>query len=303
MTDASLSVPQRALPSPGAILELSKPVTWFAAMWAFMCGVVSAGEPLLERWAFILGGVLLAGPMVCAASQAVNDWFDRHVDAINEPDRPVPSGRIPGRWALYIAVFWSAASLILGAVLGSWAFVAALVGVALAWAYSAPPFRLKMNGWWGNAAVGFSYEGLAWFTGAAVVLGQLPSPLILAAAIVYSIGAHGIMTLNDFKAIEGDRALGVRTLPVQLGPERAAELACWVMALPQLIVIVGLLWIGAPLHAAIVTLLLAAQVAAMGVLLQDPRGKAPWYNGTGVLFYVLGMLVTALAIAARGGAA
>ena len=86
-----------------AVLELLKPITWFAPMWAFGCGVVSSGVPVL-RGGWSLVGVVLAGPLVCATSQAVNDWFDRHVDAINEPSRPIPSGRIPGRWGLYIAM-------------------------------------------------------------------------------------------------------------------------------------------------------------------------------------------------------
>ena len=43
---------------------------------------------------------------VCGTSQAINDWYDRHVDAINEPHRPIPSGRIPGEWGFWIAVIW-----------------------------------------------------------------------------------------------------------------------------------------------------------------------------------------------------
>ncbi len=78
-------------PSMGAVLELLKPITWFAPMWAFGCGVVSAGDVTTQQWAYVALGVLLAGPMVCGTSQAVNDWFDRHVDAINEPDRPIPA--------------------------------------------------------------------------------------------------------------------------------------------------------------------------------------------------------------------
>jgi chlorophyll synthase len=235
--------------------------------------------------------------MVCASSQAVNDWYDRHVDAINEPGRPIPSGRIPGRWGFYLAVLWSGLSLLLGLALGFWAFAATLVAVFLAWAYSAPPLRLKMNGWWGNAAVGISYEGIAWFTGAAVMLGALPHPLILVLALLYSIGAHGIMTLNDFKSIEGDTKMGVRSLPVQLGPDRAARLACVVMALPQMAVILLLISIGRPVHAGIVLALLGAQVWLMRPLLADPRGKAIWYSAFGVLLYVLGMLASAFAVA------
>jgi chlorophyll synthase len=246
-------------------------------------------------------GIVLAGPLVCATSQAVNDWFDRHVDAVNEPHRPIPSGRIPGTWGLRIAIAWTGLSLAVAAVLGPVVLAAAVVGLALAWAYSAPPLRLKQNGWWGNLACGLCYEGLAWITGAAVMLdGAVPGWPILTVALLYSLGAHGIMTLNDFKSIEGDRRFGVGSLPVQLGPERAAHVACWVMALPQVVVVALLLAWAQPVHAGLVAAALACQVALMVRLLQDPRAMAPWYNGTGVLLYVLGMLVTAFALSAGG---
>ncbi|MEM9171036.1 MAG: UbiA family prenyltransferase, partial [Pseudomonadota bacterium] len=138
----------------------------------------------------------------------------------------------------------------------------------------------------------------AWFTGAAVMLGGAPSGLVVALALLYSFGAHGIMTLNDFKAIEGDTRSGVRSLPVQLGPERAARLACGVMLAPQLVVVALLVGVGKPVHAALVGVLTAAQVALMPRLLRDPKARAPWYNGTGVTLYVLGMLTSAFA--ARG---
>ncbi|NCV70923.1 MAG: bacteriochlorophyll/chlorophyll a synthase, partial [Betaproteobacteria bacterium] len=126
-----------------AAFELLKPITWFAPMWAFGCGAVSSGASPDGRWLLIALGVVLAGPLVCATSQAVNDWFDRHVDAINEPDRPIPSGRLPGRSGLYIAIAWTILSLAVAPLLGPWGFAAAALGLLLAWAYSAPPLRLK----------------------------------------------------------------------------------------------------------------------------------------------------------------
>ncbi len=301
---AKPSAPPATKPSvtkPGAtdwraVATLLKPITWFAPMWAFACGAVSSGVPLGHRWPLALAGMALAGPLVCATSQAANDWFDRHVDAINEPDRPIPSGRIPGRRGLHIAVVWTLLSLCVAALLGRWAFGAALVGMALAWAYSAPPLRLKRNGWWGNAACGACYEGLPWFTGAAVMLGALPDARIVVMAALYSVGAHGIMTLNDFKSVEGDQQTGIGSLPVRLGVERAARLACWVMALPQVVVIGLLLRWGHPYQASAVVLLLAGQAVLMQRFLGSPRRLAPWYNGTGTTLYVAGMLVTAFAI-------
>jgi len=287
-------------PSAAAVLELLKPITWFAPMWAFACGIVSSGRPMDGRWMLVLAGVALSGPLVCGTSQAVNDWFDRHVDAINEPNRPIPSGRLPGRTGLMIAIACTVLSLLVAAMLGRWAFGAAVVGIVLAWAYSAPPVRLKRNGWWGNLACAACYEGLPWFTAAAIMAGALPNWRIIAVAATYSVGAHGIMTLNDFKSVEGDRQMGVNSLPVLLGVERAAGFACLVMAVPQIAVVGMLLGWGHPVHAAAVVVLLLVQVVLMRRFLRDPRGLAPWYNGTGTTLYVVGMLVAAFALRSAG---
>lgn len=296
MTQTAVSSAAPTRPSLATVVELLKPITWFAPMWAFACGVVSSGVPITDRWWAAILGVALAGPLVCGTSQVVNDWFDRHVDAINEPNRPVPSGRAPGRWALYIATVWTALSLAVAAVLGPWAFAAAVVALLFAWAYSAPPTRLKRNGWWGCAAVGICYEGVPWFTGAAVMMAAFPDWRIIALAALYSLGAHGIMTLNDFKAVEGDRQLGLRSIPVQLGVDRAAKLACVVMAVPQVVVVVLLFAWGREVYAAAVACLLVAQFFLMARLLRDPEGQAPWYNATGTSLYVIGMLVSAFAV-------
>ena len=289
-------------PALSTVAELLKPITWFPPMWAFGCGVVASGVPLADRWGLALLGILLAGPLVCATSQAVNDWFDRHVDAINEPQRPIPSGRMPGRWGLYIAVAWTALSLLVALALGPVGFAAAAAGLLLAWAYSAPPVRLKRNGWWGNAACGLSYEGLAWITGAAVMAaGAMPSERSLLLALLYSIGAHGIMTLNDFKSIEGDRKMGIGSLPVLLGVDGAARTACFLMAGPQAVVVVMLVEWGAVGHALGVAALLAVQIGLMLRFLAAPRERATWYSALGINFFVIGMLVSAFALRAAAG--
>jgi chlorophyll synthase len=297
MTRSALTVGVEARPALSAVVELLKPITWFPPMWAFGCGVVSSGIPVAGKWPIIIAGVALAGPLVCATSQAVNDWFDRHVDAINEPDRPIPSGRIPGRWGLYIAVAWTLLSLFVAAALGPWVFWAAGAGLLLAWAYSAPPIRLKQNGWWGNLACGVCYEGLAWVTGAAIMLaGAMPDWRIFLLAALYSAGTHGIMTLNDFKSVEGDRQMGVGSLPVRLGVNNASRVACLAMALPQAVVVLLLFSWGHPWHAAGVGVLLSVQLAMMVRFLQKPSERALWFSALGVNFFVLGMLVSAFAL-------
>ncbi len=283
------------------MLRLIKPITWFPPMWAYLCGLVASGAAFSGHWGVVIIGVLLAGPVVCGMSQAANDWCDRFVDAINEPDRPIPSGRIPGRWGLWIALAMTVLSLAVGSLLGPWGFGATIVGIAAAWAYSAEPIRAKRSGWWGPGLCGLSYETLPWFTGAAVLSAGAPRIEVIIIALLYGIGAHGIMTLNDFKALEGDRQMGLNSLPVTLGPVRAAKLACWVMAVPQVVVVGLLAYWNHPYHALGVAAVLLAQLAAMRVLLRDPRGKAPWYNGTGIVFYISGMMISAFALRTVGG--
>ena len=297
------SVPAIATPFPAArdVLELLKPVTWFPPIWAFMCGVVSSGVPIVERWPFLIAGVLLTGPLVCGTSQAANDWFDRHVDAINQPERPIPSGRIAGRWGLWIAIAGTLLSVLVAWATGPWVLGATCLGLVCAWGYSAPPFRFKVSGIWGPAVVAMTYEGLTWFTGASVMAGALPAAHVLIILALYSAGAHGIMTLNDFKAVEGDRATGLRSLPVVLGIDRAARVACGVMVMPQGVVVVLLAVWDHRVGAGIVAVLLLGQTVLMRRLLGDPRGQAPWYNATGTTLYVFGMLASAFGLGGVAG--
>ena len=286
----------QSISNPLAVLELIKPITWFPPMWAYACGVISSGMDIITNLGLIILGIVLAGPVVCGMSQAANDWCDRHVDAINQPNRPIPSGRIPGLWGLWIAITMSAIALVIGWQIGVWGFYATIVGVAAAWAYSCEPIRLKRSGWWGPGVVALCYEGLPWFTGAAVMSQAFPSLKIVLIAALYAVGAHGIMTLNDFKALKGDRQTGINSLPVQFGANKAAKIACWVMTIPQLLVVILMSSWGALQPAVFIGCLVLGQFLAMRKLLKDPQKFAPWYNATGVLMFVLGMMVCAFGL-------
>jgi len=282
-----------AWPTPSAVLALLKPITWFPPMWAYACGAISSGQSFSQTAVAGLAGIILAGPLLCGTSQAVNDWFDRHVDAINEPHRVIPSGRMPGRWGLHIAIAMSLLSALIAAMLGPFVFLPALAGLAFAWAYSAPPLRFKQNGWIGNGVVGLSYETLPWITAATAMSGVAPTLPILIVALLYGIGAHGILTLNDFKAIKGDREMNIATLPVLHGPRLAALIACAMMAFPQLAVVILLARWGLPYHALAVATVLGVQFVCMFRFAADPVRRAVWYSSVGVGLYVSGMMIAA----------
>ena len=110
------------------------------------------------------------------------------------------------------------------------------------------------------------------------------------------------MTLNDFKSVAGDRQMGIGSLPVRLGVERAARVACVVMAVPQAVVVVALILWGLPVYAAAIGFLLAVQLAMMDRFLESPSARALWYSGFGVPVFVSGMMVSAFALRSLTGA-
>ena len=280
-------------PSLISLLELIKPVTWFPPMWAFLCGVVSVGALNSNNIILILSGLLLAGPLVCGMSQAVNDWCDRHVDAINQPERPIPSGRVSAGWGFFTGIIMSATSIIFAYYLGSLIFFATIIGVLAAWLYSLEPIRLKRSAIFGPGVVAICYEGLPWFTGAAIFTISLPNKEVLIVLSLYALGAHGIMTMNDFKATKGDKLLGINSLPVILGRKPATLVACLIMLFPQLIVISLFYFWGSLILAITLAFCVLLQSLSMIFLIQDPEKNTPFFNMTGVLLYIAGMMLSA----------
>ena len=280
-------------PSLMSLLELTKPVTWFPPMWAFLCGVVSVGALNSDNTILILSGLLLAGPLVCGMSQAVNDWCDRHVDAINQPERPIPSGRVSARWGFFTGIIMSVISILFAYYLGSLIFFATIIGVLAAWLYSLEPIRLKRSAIFGPGVVAICYEGLPWFTGAAIFTISLPNKEVLIVLSLYALGAHGIMTMNDFKATKGDKLLGINSLPVILGRKPATLVACLIMLFPQLIVISLFYFWGSLILALTLAVCVLLQSLSMIFLIRDPEKNTPFFNMTGVLLYIAGMMLSA----------
>ncbi|EMS66843.1 Chlorophyll synthase, chloroplastic [Triticum urartu] len=77
-------------------LQLTKPVTWPPLVWGVLCGAAASGNFhwTVEDVAKSIVCMLMSGPCLTGYTQTINDWYDRDIDAINEPYRPIPSGAI-----------------------------------------------------------------------------------------------------------------------------------------------------------------------------------------------------------------
>lgn len=279
-------------------LALMKPITWFGPMWAFLCGTIASGA---STWSWpdigrIVLGMLLAGPVLCGFSQIINDYFDREVDALNEPARLIPSGRVSTQQVVITIILLLALGVALGIYLGRAVAACVAIGLVLAVVYSAPPLRAKRNGWVGNALVAVAYEGLAWIAGH-LAFAPLTSTSVLI-ALLYSFGAHGIMSINDYKSIAGDKASGIRTIPVLYGPQKAAVLIVATMILAQLGVLAAFLVWQQWLAALVISVIILIQVPLQRQFLRDPEGQYLRFSAIGVSVYVWGMMAAAIGVRA-----
>ncbi|WP_216900938.1 chlorophyll synthase ChlG [Synechococcus sp. CCY 9618] len=285
-------------------LQLMKPVTWIPLIWGVICGAAASGNfhwTLPEVGASV-ACMLMSGPLLAGYTQTINDYYDREIDAINEPYRPIPSGAIPLAQVRLQILVLLAAGLAVAWGLDRWAghatpvlLLLALGGSFVSYIYSAPPLKLKQNGWLGNYALGASYIALPWWAGQAL-FGQLTWATALL-TLAYSLAGLGIAVVNDFKSVEGDRALGLQSLPVVFGIERASWISAGMIDLFQLAMVAVLIAIGQHFAAVLLVLLIIPQITFQDIwLLRDPVAFDVKYQASAQPFLVLGMLVTALAI-------
>lgn len=278
-------------------IKFLKPITWIPVIWSFVCGCVASGKfgwSNLGDLVFWLG-VLLTGPLVSGTCQMLNDYFDREIDAINEPTRPLPAGDISLRNATILISVWSVLSVVVAYLIHPLVAALTILGIINAHLYSAEPIKLKKRMWAGNIIVAFSYLVSPWLAGEIAYRGEISVPSAII-SVLYAFASTGTMTINDFKSIEGDTRIGVRTLPVVFGERKAALIAAIVIDLGQLLAIGYMLWIGEWINGLIILAFTIPQVVMQFKLVESPRTHDVWYNGIAQNFLVAGMLVCALAL-------
>ena len=86
---------------------LIRPINCSMMGFAVFVGAILANPQFLNfSWINIFYG-FITGFMLTAASMAINDYYDRDIDAINEPTRPIPSGSISSNEALVFVIVLS----------------------------------------------------------------------------------------------------------------------------------------------------------------------------------------------------
>jgi chlorophyll synthase len=286
-------------------IQLMKPVTWIPLIWGVLCGAAASGnfEWTPRDVGLSLLCMTMSGPLLTGFTQTINDWYDRDIDAINEPYRPIPSGRISENEVVAQILILLAGGLgvayTLDYLVGHESpimFYLAAFGSFISYIYSAPPLKLKQSGWIGNYALGSSYITLPWLAGQAL-FGTLSLDVVVL-TMLYSIAGLGIAIVNDFKSIEGDREMGLQSLPVAFGVETAKWICVTSIDVTQLGIAAYLAFgLEEPVYGAVLLGLIIPQIIAqVKFFLPDPVANDVKYQASAQPFLVFGLLTTGLAI-------
>ena len=226
----------------GAYIEMIRPFTLLAPLFGGLGGSLLAlfsTEFEGFEWGTLVYGIATL-ILLNAASNCMNASYDAHIDKINKPYRPIPKGLISRDEAssLAFALYGIAFIRAIFISIEFWALVMLITGITIY--YSMPPIRLKKRLWVSNISIAFA-RGLLGFVAAWSIFGDPldPTPWVIGGIMfIYLVGAT---TSKDFTDMDGDRAYGMRTLPVVYGPKRAAIITGPFFIIPFLLIPAGVL--------------------------------------------------------------
>lgn len=230
-----------------ASIELARPFTLLAPALGFASGAVTAAgadpqEPFTPALLLYPGIGVVTAAVLNAASNGLNQIYDREIDAINKPGRPLPSGRLSSRAAWSFVGGWYLLALVLAWMVAPggrrecfWIVVAAALMTVI---YSVPPLRTKRFGLWANLTIaiprGVLLKAAGW---SAVKTVAAVEPWFIGG--IFGLFLLGASTTKDFADMDGDARGGCRTLPIAYGVRRAAWMIAPSFVLPFLLISYG----------------------------------------------------------------
>lgn len=267
--------------------ELARPFTLLAPAFGMACGATMAigatwradTTAVVHPWMWrnaALGALMAA--LLNAASNMLNQVCDLEIDRINKPARPLVTGRLRVRHALWLSAILYTTALLLAAAIsppgthGMCLILAAAAALATI-AYSAPPLRLKRFGIVANLTIALP-RGLLLTVAGWSVIRPVNAPDPWAVGLVFLLFLLGAATTKDYADIAGDRHGGCRTLPIRFGTERSARLIAPAFFLPFLLIL-PLTWTGMLTGNALMLNALGIGLAAWGLAVAHMIRRAP----------------------------
>ena len=267
--------------------RLMRPINCAMMGFAVFVGAVLANPQFFNaEWLGVLYG-FVTGFMLTAASMTINDYYDRAIDAINEPHRPIPSGIVSAREALAFVFVLSA----VGFVFAYLTSILCLVVAVISWVVVATYVTVgKRSGLPGNLLVS-TCVAIPFIYGSITVLNQVPLSVVLFTLMAF-LSNTGREITKGIVDVKGDKAEGIKTLAVRYGEKKAAVAAVlfYVSAvaltpIPPLLDLVSFWFVP------IVLVTDVGLVASSALLLKNPsRYNAKKIKNLTLVWFVIGLL-------------
>ena len=198
-------------------LSIIRPINCFMTGVGAVFAIMVYEQTITPSMVKVIVG-FLTGFLGCAAPMLINDYVDRHVDAINKPWKPIPSGKVDAEKVLLLSIVFLITPILINLVLGIEAFIVASLYILIGYFYS---FLRKQ--WWSHGIVAFSTTGPVIY--GYVVAGAPQNRLlftILFASTMFTVtlGREIVKAIMD---IEGDKKYGYITIPTKYGVEKSVK--------------------------------------------------------------------------------
>jgi geranylgeranylglycerol-phosphate geranylgeranyltransferase len=206
-------------------LDLTRPVNAIAASALTFIGTFVAAGGIDAR--VQVGAAVLATLLAVAAGNAINDYFDRDVDAINDPGRPIPRGAVSPRGALVFSIV-----AFLGAIGVAFFLPALAIGIAAINLVALIAYTEVFKGTPGAGNALVAYLGGSTFLFGGAAIGNVAPVIVL--FVLAGLSTFTREVIKDVEDLEGDTAEGLTTLPVRIGEAQALRLATAVLVVAVL---------------------------------------------------------------------
>lgn len=217
------------------LVELTRPVNAIAAGALTFIGAFVAVGADLAAFSGMVGAAVGATVLATAAGNAINDYFDREIDRINDPERPIPRGAVSPRTSLWFSAALFVAAVVLAVQLPLLAIAIAVVNLLALVSYTE---LFKGLPGVGNALVAYLGGSTFLFGGAAV--GQVTPTVVLFLLAALSTLSREI--IKDVEDVNGDREEGLYTLPIAIGERRSLIVAVGLLLVAGVASPVPYLW-------------------------------------------------------------
>jgi geranylgeranylglycerol-phosphate geranylgeranyltransferase len=190
---------------------------------SFVAGLAAIVAYLIDTGTVIPESLLLffIVALITAAGNVINDFFDAEIDAINRPDRPIPSGAVSKEAARGFALTLFLAGILVSFFTNSLCAGIAIFNSILLIAYAA---KFKSTPLIGNIVVAYLSASIFLFGGALNGIEGLIHIIPIAAITFFAMLCREL--LKDAEDVEGDRAGGADTVPIRIGIKKTSEFAC-----------------------------------------------------------------------------